>query len=222
MSISKEWQWSKEENAIWLSPSEESYYLANRWKEAGFHNILDFGCGLGRHSIYFAKEGFNVTAFDLSKDGVQHLHEWAERENLNIKTEVADMLNLPYPDSSFDCIFAYHVISHTDTKGVKVIIKELLRVLKEGGEFYITLCSKETWSYKEANYPMLDDNTVVKIEEGPENGVPHFFVTIDDILELFKDNTIIRIRHVDDCYFDGDKRNSKHYFILANRNNHNG
>lgn len=72
-----------------------------------------------------------------------------------------------------------------------------------------------------ANYPKLDDNTVIKTEEGLENGIPHFYVTIDDILELFKDCSIIRIRHVDDCYFDGGKRCSKHYFILGSRGNDN-
>lgn len=51
MSISKPWEWEKETSSLWLEPSEESYYLANRWKAAGFVDILDFGCGLGRHSI---------------------------------------------------------------------------------------------------------------------------------------------------------------------------
>lgn len=215
MTISKEWEWSKEKNPTWLSPSEESYYLANRWKEAGFHKILDFGCGLGRHSIFFARNGFDVSAFDLSLDGVKHLQKWANNENLNISTEVADMLKLPYSDDSFDCVFAYHVISHTDTKGMEIIIKELKRILKKDGEFYLTLCSKETWSYKEAGYPKIDENTVVKTEDGPEKGIPHFYVTLDDVLTLFKDFSILRIRHVDDCYFDGNKHNSKHYFILG-------
>ena len=32
---------------------------------------------------------------------------------------------------------------------------------------------------------------------------------------LKKDFKIEKIRHVDECYFDGKKQNSKHYFILA-------
>lgn len=213
--MSKEWDWSKAKDTIWLNSSEESYFLANRWKEAGFHKILDFGCGLGRHSMFFAKKGFDVSAFDLSAEGIRHLQGWAKEENININTEVADMFELPYQDDFFDCVFAYHVISHTDTEGIEKVIKELKRVIKKDGEFYLTLCSKETWAYKHAGYPKIDKNTIVKTDDGPEKGIPHFYVTLDDILSLFKNFSIIRVRHVDDCFFDGSKHSSKHYFILG-------
>ena len=51
MAVSKAWEWNKETSSIWLQPSEESYYIAQRWKDKGFKRVLDFGCGLGRHSI---------------------------------------------------------------------------------------------------------------------------------------------------------------------------
>ena len=127
------------------------------------------------------------------------------------------MLDLPYEEQSFDCIFAYHVISHTDTKGMVKILEGIHKILRPGGEIYLTLCSKETWSFKESGYPKLDENTVVKTDEGPEKGIPHFYVALDDILYLFKNFKIENIRHTDDCYFNGQKQNSKHYFILARR-----
>lgn len=215
MSISKAWEWQKAQNSIWLMPSEESYYIAQYWKEKNVENILDLGCGLGRHSIYFAKQGFNVSAFDLSVDGVNYLKQWADNENLSIDIKVADMLDLPYKDNTFDAVFAYHVISHTDSAGIKQIIKEITRVLKVNGKLFITLCSKETWSFKDAGYPKLDENTIIKIENGPENGIPHFYVALDDIINILSNYNINKIRHTDDCYFDGKKLNSKHYFIMA-------
>lgn len=219
MANSKAWDWSKEKNGIWLEPSEESYYISNRWKQESYRTILDFGCGLGRHSIHFAKQGFDVSAFDLSMEGITHLLNWAEREGLQIDVRNVDMLSLPYSDNSFDCIFAYHVISHTDTKGMRIILNEIGRVLKPGGEIYLSLCSKDTWSFKDAGYPRLDQNTVIKTEEGPEKGVPHFYVTLDDVLDLFYKFVLIRVRHTDDCYYSGNKQNSKHYFILAKKPN---
>jgi len=60
----------------------------------------------------------------------------------------------------------------------------------------------------------VDDNTVLKTD-GPEQGVPHFFVDRDDITKLFGDFELVKVRHIDDCY-DGDKwKNQKHYFIEA-------
>lgn len=215
MSVSKAWDWNKDSCPIWLNPSEESYYIAKQWKDRNVKDILDFGCGLGRHSIYFAKYGFNVSAFDLSEDATAHLRKWAEKKNLTINIANADMISLPYKDNAFDAIFAYHVISHTDSTGIKEIIQELSRVLKVGGEIYLTLCSKETWSFAEAKYPRLDENTVIKTDDGPEKGIPHYYVTLDDILILLANYEIERIRHTDDCYFSARKQNSKHYFISA-------
>lgn len=217
MQKSKAWDWKKEEHPIWLSPSEESYYIANRWKAAGYKSLIDFGCGLGRHSVFFAQQGFDVSAFDLSKDGVCYLKSWAERENLSIDVKVADMLALPYPDDAFDCLYAFHVISHTDTAGIRKILQEIKRIVKPGGEIFTTLCSKDTWSYKDAGYPKIDENTVRKTSEGPEKDVPHFYVAMDDIINLFSEVNIelLRVRHTDDCYRDGQRQNSMHYFVLA-------
>lgn len=198
-----------------MQPSEESYFVAQKWKEKNIKEVLDFGCGLGRHSIYFAKQGFHVSAFDLSEEATDYLKFWAEKENLSIKILNADMVKLPYEDNSFDAIFAYHVISHTDSVGIKKIINEMSRVLRLGGEIYLTLCSKETWSFKDAGYPKLDENTVIKTDEGPEKGIPHFYVTLEDIISLFANYDIERVRHTDDCYLFGKKQNSKHYFISA-------
>lgn len=215
MTVSKAWDWSKENRPVWLQPSEECYYIAHKWKENKVRTVLDFGCGLGRHAIFFAKQGFRVSAFDLSLEATAHLRKWAEDEGLSIDITNADMLRLPYADNSFDALFAYHVISHTDTPGVKRILDEITRVLKVGSEIYLSLCSKETWSFRDSGYPKLDENTVVNTAEGPEKGIPHFYVTLDDILGLFSNYDIERIRHTDDCYFSGQRQNSKHYFISA-------
>lgn len=217
MEKTKAWNWSEANRKIWLEPSEESYYLAHRWKAQGRQSVLDLGCGLGRHSILFAQKGFDVTATDLSPDGVKHLKNWAEREKLCVRAETADMMALPYGNASFDCIFSYHVISHCDTEGIRKVIAEMDRVLKPGGELYCTLCSKDSWSFRDAGYPKIDENTVVKTGEGPEKGVPHFFVDLDDLLRLFSSFEIIRIRHVDDCWFDGEKRKSVHFFFLVRK-----
>jgi len=212
---SKAWDWNKTDDTIWLFPSEESYYLAERWKSKGYRTLLDLGCGLGRHSIFFTQRGFDVTGTDLSQQGVEHLDAWAARECLSVNTRICDMMELPFLDDSFDCVFSYHVISHTDTNGAVKIINEINRLLKPQGEFYITLCSKETWAWRDAGFPHIDENTVVKTCDGPENGVPHFHIEFDDLNELFRGNKIINVRHITDYFSVGETQNTTHFFILG-------
>jgi hypothetical protein len=49
--------------------------------------------------------------------------------------------------------------------------------------------------------------------------VPHFYVDLPDILKLMNGFDIERIRHIDDCYYDGTPRNSKHYHVTASKKN---
>lgn len=217
MTETMAWNWEASQDQIWLEPSEESYYLAERWRKQGRKSILDLGCGLGRHAILFAKSGFSVCGVDLSSEGIAHMMKWAEQENVSLDSKKADMMNLPFPANTFDCVFAFHVIYHCDTQGMRKVIGEMKRVLKPGGELFCTLYSKDTRFYREQSYPKIDDNTLVKMEEGPEKGIPHFFADLDDTLKLFSDFQIIEIRHKDDCYLHGRKHDFKHYFVLAEK-----
>lgn len=218
MSLKKEYipfDWNAvDDKAFWLDPCEESYYYANKWKREGRKSILDLGCGLGRHSLLFAEYGFKVTAVDISDDALDFLKKRSKELKTDIACRKADMEALPFADDAFDCIFALHSAGHTDTNGMKRIMSEIKRVLKPDGVVFMTLCSKETWTYAESGLPKLDENTVIKTD-GPEQGVPHFFVGREEIEELFSELELIKVRHTDDCYSCGKWKNQKHYFIEA-------
>ena len=221
MVESKAWNWkivNGDENSVWKNPSIESYYLLNRWTLQKKKDFLDLGCGLGRHTILFAKNGFNVKAFDLSEDAVKETKKWAESLNLKVECKIGDMLNLPYEDNSIDCILCRNVISHTDTKGMERIVEELNRVLRKDGECYLTLGSKKTWGFKQEDWPLIDENTRIRMEDGPENGIPHFYADYELVKKLFKNNKIEIIQHIEDFYEKNGKTfNSYHYHILIRK-----
>ena len=222
MIKSKGWNWEivkDDPTCIWKNPSIESYYLLNRWALLEMKNFLDLGCGLGRHSVLFARNGFNVSCFDISKDAIERTKKWCEEENLKCNYMVGDMLKLPYKDNEFDCILCRNVISHTDTEGMKTIISELKRVLKKGGECYLTLGSKDTWGFKQESWPLVDPNTRLRMEEGPEYKTPHFYADYNLCQELFKDFEIINIYQVIDYFKSNDKTfDSYHYHLLIKKN----
>ena len=221
MVESKGWNWNivdDDKNSIWRNPSIESYYLLNRWTSQGKKDFLDLGCGLGRHSILFGKNGFNVSCTDISEDAVNKTKQWAEEENLKFKYFVGDMLDLPYKDGEFDCILCRNVISHTDTEGMKIIVDKLYKMLRNSGECYLTLGSKDTWGFKQTDWPLIDPNTRLRMEEGPEYKIPHFFADYDLIKELFKNFEIVRIFQVVTYHEGGDKTYpSYHYHLLIRK-----
>lgn len=221
MIESKGWNWNIVKDNfedVWKNPSIESFYLVNRWKSQNKKDFLDLGCGLGRHSILFGKNGFNVYCFDISEDAIDRTRKWAEKENLKFQYNVGDMLELLYDTESIDVIYSRNVISHTDTEGVKKIINEIKRVLRKNGECYLTLCSKDTWGFKQTDWPMVDENTKLRMEEGPEYKVPHFYADYNLIKELFKDFKIELINHIEDFYEDKGKLfSSYHYHILIKK-----
>lgn len=219
MSITKPWDWSKNTEDKWLNPCVESAFLAERWQSKGLTNFLDLGCGLGRHSVYMAQKGFDVTAADLADYSISYLNERAAKENLNIKTALCDMLRLPFENSSFDCIIAYNVIYHTDTQGVVKALNEINRVLRPGGELFITFISKNTYSFQHADqYKRIDENTFLRDEDETERDVPHFYVDIADIRKLFDGWTFIEPpKEMGEYKADNPACCSKHWTMLVKK-----
>lgn len=219
MIQSKAWDWSKNEDNGWLIPSVEACYLSEAWQSKGFNTFLDLGCGLGRHSIYFAKKGFEVNAVDLSEYGVNHLKKWAEKDQLNIKANVCDMLNLPFADNTIDCIIAYNVIYHTDTEGFIKALTEIKRILKHKGEMFITLLSKDTWSFTNAEkYRRIDSNTILRDEHDTEKDVPHFYLDIEDIKKFFLDFNFITVPIEQTEYnMENSQYFSKHFSLIVQK-----
>lgn len=219
MSITKAWDWSKNEDNSWLIPSMEACYLSECWKSKGFNKFLDLGCGLGRHSIYFAKKGFEVNSIDLSEYGINHLKKWAEQEQVSIATNIGNMLSLPFENNTFDCIMAYNVIYHTDTNGFIKSLNEIKRVLKCGGEMFITLISKNTWSFQKAdNYKRIDENTILRDEQDTERNVPHFYVDINDIKTYFTDFEFVSLPIEQTEYdIENTKYFSKHFNLIVRK-----
>lgn len=188
---------SDKESCIWKEPAMEIYYLVNRWKTQGKTDFLDVGCGVGRHSYLFAKSGFRVRCLDICEESVSIVNKRAEQENINIECSVGDFVTLPYEDESVDCILSYNVISHVDKVGMQQAIRESYRVLKNGGEWYLTLCSKKSWGYLQ-DWQQVDENTKLRMQEGAEYRVPHFFVDYTDIHELFAEFAVLSVKHVEE------------------------
>lgn len=109
----------------------------NRWIKSKLGNmkgkkILELGCGFGEGSVYFAMQGADVTASDLSEGMLDVAEKVAEYNHTHIKTVKCSADNLPFQDESFDIVYAANMLHHVDLERT---LQEASRVLKRGGIF---------------------------------------------------------------------------------------
>jgi len=99
-------------------------------------SLLDLGCGAGRHletalKLDFKKE--NILGSDQSQNQLNIVKE------KGFKTKKADLINLPFENSSYDniiCIAAHHHL--LDPKEQLKSLEEIKRVLKNNGKVLIS------------------------------------------------------------------------------------
>jgi len=73
-------------------------------------SLLDLGCGQGRDSIFFASIGYQVTAVDSSKIGIQQMINKTQSQGLEVDGIVSDIENLKL-EKKFDVIL-FDMILH--------------------------------------------------------------------------------------------------------------
>ncbi len=109
-------------------------------------NILDVGCGIGGSSLYLAEKfGAQVTGITLSPIQAHRAQERAQAVGLATKTDfqVANALDMPFADNSFDLVWSLESGEHMPDK-VK-FLQECYRVLKPGGKLILaTWCHRPT------------------------------------------------------------------------------
>lgn len=205
----KGWDWKNVQSESWNIISEEFLPIALSWCEK-FESILDVGAGKGRHAMFFAKNGLKSCAVDFSKDGIDYISAKSKESNLEIDARVADMTELPFDNESFDGVICFHTIYHSDYQGVKKALSEIHRVLKPGGEAYITFNAKDNPNFIEEQ--SVDGYTMIP-DEGMEKGIPHCYVDAKDIFEIMDGFDIISLNETINFVRRGEMTRGIHYFV---------
>jgi SAM-dependent methyltransferase len=142
-------------------PSGKYAKTADFFRKRGVKKVLDLGCGVGRHSVLLARDGFEVYGFDYSRSAVKETKKLLRNNSLNAKILVYDMdRRFPYKDSFFDAVFASRTIYQTKIDRIKKRLSEVRRVLKDGGYLYW-----EGPTYK-ATYYTAEGEKRIEVEPG--------------------------------------------------------
>jgi ubiquinone/menaquinone biosynthesis C-methylase UbiE len=96
-------------------------------------SLLDCGCGSGTITVGLAEAVApgQVTGVDLGESHIEWAVSLAAEHGLtSARFQVASVYELPFPDSSFDAVFAHAIFEHL--KDPLKALEEMRRVVKTG------------------------------------------------------------------------------------------
>jgi len=136
---SQHWEsnFSNKPEMFGLNPSLSAKKALKLFQEKKISKIVEIGAGLGRDSIFFAKNSIHTTALDYSPSGIKVINQKTNKENLSnyISTKLFDVREkLPFEDSSVEACYSHMLYCMALTSSdLEKLNNEILRILKPGG-----------------------------------------------------------------------------------------
>jgi SAM-dependent methyltransferase len=173
--------------SLWTTP-----FLAPL-RQAGARSILELGCGTGNDAARLAREGYAVTAIDVSAEAVGRA---GARFGPAVRFLVADMARpLPFPDSSFDAVMSNVAVHMFPDSVTRSVFAEIRRLVRPGGLFLFHVNAVEDRPLRARWRPVareLDQDFVLE-----ETGQTMHFFSEPYLRELLREWTDLRLEPVE-------------------------
>ena len=208
---SQHWEanFSSKPDMFGLEPSIAAVKALKSFKEQNIKNIVELGAGLGRDTIFFAKNSIQVYALDYSKTSIESITNKSKKLTLTnfIKTKIFDIRKrLPFEDSSIEGCFSHMLycmaLSNSDIENLN---SEICRILKPGGINIYTVRHTDDGDYK---------NGIHRGEDLYENDgfIIHFF-SKEKVNKLSKGFEVLDIEKFEEGKFP------RKLFLVKNKKN---
>ena len=120
-----------------LAPSQAAINTLEKFKEKKIKKIIELGAGLGRDTIFFAKNSIKVEALDYSSTAINIINKKVKEHKLSnlVSTKIFDVRKkLLLEDNSVEACFSHmlYCMALTTTE-LKYLNNEICRILKPGG-----------------------------------------------------------------------------------------
>ncbi len=213
----KDWvkYWSNQERVErWKIPDKNFFKFVEQLE---FENmkVLDVGAGLGRHSIYCAKNGASVTGFDSNERAITEFLKLNSEHDLDINIalrgfEFLDQLE----DESFDYVIAWNVVYHYSYEEIRALIKKIKTKIMFEGKLLITFNSVNNISFKKL---AKQESHSMKKLNNDGSSYNTYFCDKNDLYNLLKGFDILSVieseEHVGSKKFEG----KWHWYVMAER-----
>ncbi len=131
--------------------------------------VVDLGGGTGTDALYFAEKGHRVILIDIAETALDIAKQKARDINLEIETHQVVLGNTPIPleDNSVDIVYSRLAIHYFNQQTTSDILKEIHRILKQGGTAYISVKSpNDTAEMEFLKKTASEIDTNVFVDEG--------------------------------------------------------
>ncbi len=144
--------------------------------------ILDVGAGQGRNSIYLARQGYDVSAFDPSQVGIDIIRQTASQEQLKINTSVSNMEQFAPENAEFSAILLFGIIQILSWDQINLLLNKIDRWTKAGSLVFIAAFRTDDPSFEKnsKNLTKVGQNSFTH-----PSGEFRTYLEPDQILSLF-------------------------------------
>jgi SAM-dependent methyltransferase len=121
----------------------EAEFVLESMNLAAGAQVLDVGCGYGRHAMELAARGFHVVGLDLSTPLLVRGGEESHRRGLTINFVRGDMRELDF-ENQFDAAYClFSTFGYFDDETNKKTLGNIQRALKPGGKVLIEILNRD-------------------------------------------------------------------------------
>lgn len=111
--------------------------------------VLDCGAGGSQPPLsIFYSSGYFTAGIEIASGPLDEAQEYCLKNKMHLNIIGGDMRCIPFGKESFSFVYTFNAIDFMSKPEVLIAIKEITRVLRPGGLFYVNFISvddEETW-----------------------------------------------------------------------------
>lgn len=147
-------RFNKPEFIFGKDPNEYLVEQASKYLKPN-SSVLCIADGEGRNGVWLAKQGMNVTGFDISEIALAKAHHFAADNEVHIQYSLCDTDGFNWQANSYDAVIAIF-IQFADPEMRARIFKQVHQTLKPGGVFILQGYTPKQLEYKTGGPSLIE------------------------------------------------------------------
>lgn len=116
------------------------YLFAKKYR---LGKTLDIACGNGYGKRLLNLDNESYVGVDINLDAIKEARRLNKNDCLFV---AANAIRIPFPDHQFDSVISFETIEHIPFDQIDLYLAEIKRVLKKGGQFFVSTPNKNIYS----------------------------------------------------------------------------